>query len=220
MFTAPVQVSLFLQIQRILKPDISVEVGAYDADFSCAIVKDSAIRAYAFQASPYVYEKFREQLIHINYLNLAVSSIEGTCEFEIQAKLDPSLVGNNSIRKRNQIKKYKYIEVPCTTLDVFFKNELNKNFALWIDCEGASEQVLKGSERLLDSTSSIYIETETKLYWQDSWLESDVEQFLTEKNFKMVSKTYEDEGQNNCIFVKSNLLNSEVISLIQLTSQK
>ena len=207
-------------VQRILEPDISVEVGAYDADFSCAIVKDSAIEAYAFEASPYVYEKFRDQLSHINYLNLAVSDIEGTCEFEIQAKLDPRLVGNNSIRKRNQMKKYKYIEVPSTTLDVFFENELNKNFALWIDCEGASEQVLKGSERLLDSTSSIYIETETKMYWQDSWLESDVEKFLTQKNFKMVSKTYEDEGQNNCIFVKSDRLNSEILSLIQHNPQK
>jgi FkbM family methyltransferase len=213
MFTSSEEINPFIQIQRILEPEITVEIGAYDADFSCAMVGNNAVEVYAFEASPFVHAKFRDQLTHINYINLAISDLEGTCEFEIQAEYEPSLIGNNSIRKRNYVKDVKYIEVPSSTLDIFFEGKLNKNFALWIDCEGANEQVLKGAERLLDSTSSIYIETETKQFWKDSWLESDVEHFLTERNFKLVSKTYAYEGQNNCIFVKSTKINSEIISL-------
>jgi len=213
MFTDSASLSRFLELQKFLKPNISVEVGAFDADFSQFMAQQIGVDCFAFEASPYVYEKFKEVLKDINYINMAVSNHEGKSDFQIQMEFDPANVGHNSIKKRNEEKQYRYIDVDSTSLDLFFKEKFDNNFCLWIDCEGASREVLEGGRNLLESVTSIYIETETENYWNESWLESDVEEFLNKRDFELIHKSFAYIGQNNCIFVKRNYVTPEIRSL-------
>jgi FkbM family methyltransferase len=206
----------FVKLQEILKPTVSIEVGSYDADFSKKMSFLSK-KCFAFEASPFVYAKFKDSMGGIDYINKAVSNVDGSIKFEIQSHLNPSEVGNNSIKNRNEDLNYAYIDVDSVSLDSFFSN-LNENIVLWIDCEGASEEVLTGAESLLINVSSIFIETETKEFWKKCWFEQDVIDYLKGFGFELLYKSFAYENQNNCIFVKNNLISQEILNIFQENS--
>jgi hypothetical protein len=121
MFTDPEVLDIFINIQKVLKPDISVEVGAYDADFSKK-AKSFDIDIFAFEASPYVFNKFKDEMHGIFYINKAISNKNEFIQFEIDKRYDPSEVGHNGIKNRNLDLDYEYIKVPCVSIDEYFKN--------------------------------------------------------------------------------------------------
>jgi FkbM family methyltransferase len=205
----------FLNMQKILKPDISIEVGAYDADFSKLIAK-SVNKSYAFEASPEVYEKFRDYMGNIVYINKAVSSYNGVAKFNIDVRFSPADVGHNGIKKtsiNNWAQESFEIDVECVTLDSYFNNLDSNNVVLWIDCEGANREVLTGANNLLKNVSSIFIETETEYLFEDAWHEEDVIHYLEEKNFKLVYREEAYKNQYNCIFIKQDLITENILSL-------
>lgn len=53
--------SFFIGLQDDLKPTLAIEVGAFDADFSHAISKKN-VKSYAFEASPYIYDRFKDYM--------------------------------------------------------------------------------------------------------------------------------------------------------------
>lgn len=200
--------NVFIEIQKKLKPELVLEVGAFNAEFSRLIVDQNICsNVHAYEASPYVYERFKHYLAGIEYKNLAISDHIGTIDFEIQAEQsDPSEHGNNTIMKRNEEKEYTYIQIPCSTLDELFPNP--SKVCLWIDVEGANREVLLGSPRLLEHVQSIFIETEHRQFWKNQWLHMDVVKYLDEHGFIMVYMQKQYDDQTNCIFVRKELLGS------------
>lgn len=196
-------VKKFTAIQSIIKPNISIEVGSFDAGFSksmIGIVPNGSI--WAFEASPYVHNNFNP-IAKVNYINKAVSNVNGTINFEIQSDFSP-VIGNNSIMNRNEQKNYAYIEVQSITLDSLFS--AYENISLWVDCEGANREVLTGSLNILKNVSSIFIEVEEYEFWKNQWLFDDVYSYLTEYGFILVNKDQEyGNTQYNCIFIKKEL---------------
>lgn len=191
----------YIDLIKTLNITKSIEVGAFDADYSCLVAKEKICNdIWAFEASPYVYDKFSPILPkEINYKFLAISDYTGSIPFEIQEDNNPSEVGNNSIKNRNENKSYSYVNVPCSKLDDMFSNTKDR-ISLWIDAEGANREVLTGAEKLLDNVVSIFIETEDKQFWNDSWESKDVEDYLSSKGFKLLSKKEQYVMQHNCIF--------------------
>jgi FkbM family methyltransferase len=177
--------NLFINIQSLINPDISIEIGAHDADFSKEM-KSFGVDIFAFEASPYVYNRFKNDMEEINYINKAVSDKNENIKFEIQMDVDPSIAGNNSIKNRNEKKDYSYIEIESVSVDEYFKDINFSNGALWIDVEGASREVLFGAkERLKD--------------------------FLEHYSFKFVQKNHKTLSQNLGI----NKIHSEGIMLLE-----
>jgi FkbM family methyltransferase len=208
----------FLNMQKILKPDISIEVGAYDADFSKLIAR-SVSKAYAFEASPEVYEKFKDYMENIVYINKAVSNYNGTTQFNIDVRFNPSDVGHNGIKKtsiNNWVKESFEIDVECVALDSHFNDLDSNNVVLWIDCEGANREVLTGANNLLKNVSSIFIETETEYLFEDAWSEENVIHYLEEKDFSLVYREEAYKNQYNCIFIKQGLITKDILSLYGL----
>ncbi len=187
----------FIDIQKVMLPSLSIEVGAYDADFSKSMVGISK-EVWAFEASPYVYEKFKN-IEGITYKNLAISNTSGFIEFEIQ-KDEHKLISNNSIMKRNDKSNKEYINVESKTLNELFEGR--KNIALWIDCEGANEQVLTGASQILPNVNSIFIEVETSQYWKDQWIESDVKNYLESFGFRLSLSKPQYTNQYNQIYIR------------------
>lgn len=204
----------FYEIQKILKPDISIEIGAYDADFS-KMMLNVAKECYAFEANPYVYDKFKDSLTNIKYINKIVSDTDGSIPFYIHDKQEYWAEGSHSIKERTDNAKIKeVVMVESICLDNYF-SEIKNNCCLWIDCEGATEQVLLGSKNIINKVDSIFIEVDLIPQWHKIWLLSDVLKFLSDFEFTMVKMEKFWEGQANCIFVKERLVHK-----LGLTKQK
>lgn len=227
-------VDLFFLIQKEVKPKISIEVGANSAEFSKKVKQNHTnIKSWAFEANPYVYKHYANNLqdVGVEYLNTAITNKIGKTRFLIQeaylnngewdGKRISRLIGNNSLLIRNQNDLlYSAPEVDCSTLDGFFIDSglLNNNdtVCIWIDVEGAIEQVLSNANRTLKQVESIFIEVEDFGFWQEQWLAKDVIKFLISQDFIPIARDYEYEKQNNYIFIKSKLMdNNKILDLVK-----
>jgi FkbM family methyltransferase len=191
----------FLDIQRRLKPAISIEVGAYDAQFS-RYMGNIAPEVYAFEANFSVYARYRD-LPKMTYQHLAISDIEGYVDFEVQADKD-ILASNNSIMIRNDSSPKIYTSVKSNTLNNLFPDK--KDIALWIDCEGANKQVLTGADKILPYVDSIFIEVEREFFWKDQWLEDDVKSYLNDFGFVLFLSKDQYVNQANQIYVRKEYI--------------
>ena len=227
-------VDLFFLIQEEVKPKISIEVGANSAEFSKKIKQDQTdIKSWAFEANPYVHKHYADSLQNagVEYINAAITNKIGKTRFLIQeaylnngewdGKRINRLIGNNSLLIRNQDDVlYSAPKVDCNTLDGFFIDSgiLNSSdtVCMWIDVEGAIEQVFSNSSKILKQVDSIFIEAEDFKFWQDQWLAEDVIKFLVSQDFVPIARDYEYEKQNNYIFIKSKLMNNnKILGLVE-----
>ena len=227
-------VDLFFLIQEEVKPKISIEVGANSAEFSKKIKQDQTdIKSWAFEANPYVHKHYADSLQNagVEYINAAITNKIGKTRFLIQeaylnngewdGKRINRIIGNNSLLIRDQDDVlYSAPKIDCHTLDGFFIDSgiLNSNdtVCIWIDVEGATEQVLSSSNKTLKQADSIFIEVEDFKFWQDQWLAEDVIKFLVSQDFIPIARDYEYEKQNNYIFIKSKLMdNNNILNFVQ-----
>ena len=227
-------VDLFFLIQEEVKPKISIEVGANSAEFSKKIKQDQTdIKSWAFEANPYVHKHYADSLQNagVEYINAAITNKIGKTRFLIQeaylnngewdGKRINRIIGNNSLLIRDQDDVlYSAPKIDCHTLDGFFIDSgiLNSNdtVCIWIDVEGATEQVLSSSNKTLKQADSIFIEVEDFKFWQDQWLAEDVIKFLVSQDFVPIARDYEYEKQNNYIFIKSKLMdNNNILNFVQ-----
>lgn len=206
----------YCKLQKILKSDCFFEIGAFEADFSRNMKNIfPTSKVYAFEASPYCYENYKNLNSSIEYLNLAISDKEGEIYFSLQDKnlSDQSEIekvrGNNSILDRNDDTiVYKKISVKSTTFDSFVEKESLSNLltSLWIDVEGANKNVLQGAQKYLKNTQSLLIEVEDFEYWKKQWLSKDVDKFLQDNGFIPIARDFEDNNQYNVVYINQHLV--------------
>ncbi len=196
-------------IFNILKPDMLVEVGAYEASFSYQYSKiNSMSQVFAFEADPENFNHFTssfENKKNFNYLNAIVSN-EKKDYLNFYKKIDSSLVSNNSIfKKKNQL--YNVVTIKNIRLDEFFENLISSvnNISLRIDAEGGAYDVLKSGQNLLKKTSAIYVEVEDYEVWQNQKTVFDIYPFLEEFDFVPFTRDFQTPGQYNVFFIKKNL---------------
>ena len=193
-------------MQQELNPTLSIEVGAFSAEYSVAMSKIS-VDSYAFEANPHVYNKFKDQIKYVNYINKAVSNINGISQFGLIIGEDYSEIGHCGIKEFNNTNiEYEYIDVETVTLNDYFKDMKDEKISMWIDCEGANEEVLTGASELLSNVNSIFIETENKTMWKDQWLHNDVKDYLKQFDFEIntIKPASPNSVQNNVIFIKKD----------------
>lgn len=201
---------MFFDLQYMLRPTFSVEVGAYEAHFSRQM-KESypPINAYAFEAAEANYRKFKHDLENawgVNYIHSAVSNIDGHIYFNLQEGL-PEDVPNNSVLPRIGANN-KQLSVPSTTLDTFFidsgRMSPTDTACLWLDVEGAAGLVMEGGKRFLAQTTSVLVEVEHQYFWEKQWLSTQVHDFLLEQGFSFLARDYEYyPTQENYLYVKA-----------------
>jgi FkbM family methyltransferase len=194
---------IFIGIQRKLKPNITIEVGAYDAHFSKIMAKgyNKPGTTWAFERHPEIFEKFLPEMEGIHYRNNIVSDkigVQTMYQYE-----GGELQDNNSMLPILKDTNYTTFEVPSITLDGFFPNE--ENICLWIDCEGANREVLNGAQNVLQRTSSIFIEVDNVALWQNQWLWQETFAFLKDAGFACYARDFQYRDHWNAIFVKKEL---------------
>lgn len=217
--------SLFFSIQERLMPTVSIEIGAWRAEFSHEMkTRLPEIDAWAFEANEHNYKAnvMAAYKAGVHYTNLAVTNFSGRTRFMMQEKtLDGKVygkeIGNNSLLQRTEGNiVYHAPHVVCTTMDSFFVDQervtASDQVCLWVDVEGASKEVLTASNALLKQTQSVFIEVEHYPFWDDQWLFTDVDSFMSNAGFTAIAHDNEYENQNNYIYLKSDMLNHNGVS--------
>jgi len=216
--------SLYLDLVTAINPDVTVEIGAFDASFSQAIKQRlPQVRAVAFEANPYNFEEVASRVAAagIEYVHKAVSDVDGTVTFNIMAAYGddrfPRVKGNDSLLQRTAPGvAYEQVAVPSVTADTFFGQA---EFAacrpcLWIDVEGAASKVLEGAANVLARTRSVLIEVEDYPHWEGQWLSQDVDAVLASHGLTPVARDFEYENQFNIVYVDSSTIDAHWLDLL------
>ncbi|MDR1241397.1 MAG: FkbM family methyltransferase [Deltaproteobacteria bacterium] len=217
--------SMFIHLQQLLKPDLSMEIGAFQADYSKKMrLLFPRIHVAAFEASPDVYRHFkRREQFHkrnIAYLNLAVADINGMASFNLIEE-NAGLSMRNSLMDRTDLPAQS-VSVPAITGDAFVREHPAGNIALWIDVEGAQEKVLTGFRESLErqSVASLFIEVEQGSLWRGQWSDSETIGYLLRFGYVPVlcdAESYAPENQKNqynIIFARAADINDQFIAFM------
>ena len=203
---------LFLTLQEKTKPDLSVEIGAFQATFSIEMKKRLPyVQAFAFEANPHVFEHFAKsdeiKNSGVEYLHMAITGYTGSTEFLLRKDIASEVNAVSSLLRRPGWEP-EPILVPCTSLtDHFAKRHFDEEkFCAWIDVEGASKDVLIGAEATLNRCLSMFIEVEEYPYWSNQWLFWDVQRYLATHGLIPVARDFEYQHQFNVLFIAQTLL--------------
>lgn len=207
---------LFLRIQRVIRPDIALELGAFRAEFSLAMARDG-IPAHAFEANPHNHAASAPAIaatgLPVTYHNEAIGDRDGSISFRIKRSIagrpvEPG-VGNNSILRvaRDDI-DYETVTVPCVTLDGFLAREglAQRSFSAWIDLEGALGPLLSGAGRAFDNCLSLHVELEDRQIWEGQMTAPVAVAAFLDLGLVPVARDFERPLQYNMIFVRRGLL--------------
>lgn len=187
-------------------------------------------KIYAFEANKESYKVCLENtkdIDNIIVINKCINDYDGVCKF---FPINPSKTvttwfdgnrGASSIFKANgavdHIEKYVQdeVEMECIRLDTFCKeNNITKINAIWMDLQGAELLALKGLGDMIDTVNVIQTELEINPMYENQTLFSDVNPFLLNKNFSLISGNQTAQFGSDFIYVKNNTKNFDVVLLV------
>lgn len=214
----------YLKMHGMLKTDLSLEIGAREATFSIQIKKiyGNECSVCAIEGSPKSHAYFSSTVDfkakNIAYINAVMSSHDGQIDFyEYEQADEESSLGFSSTYVRDPnitegcVKKRK-LRVASIRGDslIAAKYPDKKSVALWIDVEGAQQEVLSSFSGSFAAAivNSVYIEVEDKKLWpEQSMLANDIIAHMQNLGFIPFLRDNEYfNAQYNILFVhKKNL---------------
>jgi FkbM family methyltransferase len=186
--------ALFDALLLATRPAYVYDIGALNGDESRRFRKllpDAAITA--IEANPYNYNEFLGDLSahNVRTFHTALSDYTGVASFHVLKRDGPAsnwlrAAGSLYPRTSNEVVPEEVVKVPVTTLDVIAAGAVGPT-ALWIDVEGALEDVLAGAVETLKQTVLIHAEVEHHQFWRDQALYSEVAQTLEDAGFQEIA---------------------------------
>lgn len=221
-------VSAFFKIIDRLSVTTTLEVGAFQAEFSRKFMSEAPARhALAVEANPYNYNKFKGSLTAagVLYHHAAVLDREGPCELQLHVTdIDVEngyIRGNNSILKSDARPETRAVSVPGTTLDALVTSYVTsksipdpavRHPALWIDVEGALDLVIKGGEQTISNSLVIFAEVETERLWNKQATFPEIAAQLDKLGFFPWLRDCEYEPEQfNVLFANRELIDTAVL---------
>jgi FkbM family methyltransferase len=205
---------LFEKIIVMLHPNVFLEIGAREADFSfymSEILPDTKFICYEANKHSFnaFYSRF-EAKRNVEYLNVAISDDVGSVAIKIPKGNRPEILtkGNASLLNRSSYLKG-YIEelVNCTTLDESCLSiEPASTICSWIDVEGHFRAVYKGGLATFSRFDALFIEVEDHSFWEGQALTPEVYSLLHDSGLVAIARDRESDLQYNVIFVRENLM--------------
>lgn len=139
----------------------------------------------------------------------AASNYDGEVEFNCVVSSNMELVGVSSIKKSTVINnlKYEQVKVPCFKLDKLI-TEHNVDL-IKIDVEGHSFEVLEGMGDAIKRVKAIQVETEAAPSFENQKLDEEVNNFLVNAGFELISKKSCWQSQFDCLYINKSLIQSD-----------
>ncbi len=201
------------------KPTLVLELGAHEGKFSeWAKRRFPDARCLALEANPYVYEEHRERLAAagVDYRHLAAASETGTVTIHI-----PTGVSGRELTRTSRMASLvthtrshgdEAVEVPAVRVDDLVSLEPDDRLVVWIDVEGASQQVLEGGREVLARADAVYIEVERDAAWHGQWLDVDVARYFEELDKVPAMRDIQRPHQYNVVFLDAELAARDDVS--------
>lgn len=140
---------------------------------------------YCIEGLPDNFNEYIQGLNNIKSFNIVIADYDGEVNYHVK-----NINGLHGILNRGDIYGDRKITLPCKKMKTFCTENNIKNIdMLKIDVEGATYQILKSFEELLDNIKIMHIETESYPFFIGQVLHDDVSNFLIENNFELVKIT-------------------------------
>lgn len=204
----------FRDLQTVLLPDLTLEIGALFAQFSQEMSRRRA-EAHAFEANPYTHDALVRRLARrapaLKYHHLAISDADGAATFQIRRAASGRAMRKATnislLTRENPATDYEAVTVPASRLDSFLaRNTLEgKQFSAWIDVEGALSKVTAGFGTALRSCLSLVVEVEEKRFWQDQMLVQDMMECMDGQGMVPVARDFEYRHQYNLLYLRKDV---------------
>jgi FkbM family methyltransferase len=206
--------TLFLDLQTVLQPALTLEIGALFAQFSQEMSR-RGIEAHAFEANPYTHDAFVRRLARrapaLNYHHMAISDADGEATFQIRraasGRTMRKATNNSLLTRENPQTEYETVTVPASRLDSFLAGTGlgDRPYSAWIDVEGALSKVTAGFGTALRSCLSLIVEVEEKRFWQDQMLVHDVMDYMDGQGMVPVARDFEYRHQYNLLYLRKDV---------------
>ncbi|MGH3506312.1 MAG: FkbM family methyltransferase [Nocardioidaceae bacterium] len=202
----------FRDLCRMVEPTVGLELGAHQADFSAWLKETfSDARSLALEANPYVFERYRKRLADsgVEYRHLAVGAKTGTLELMIPIELGKTTRKRTnrmaSLNVHRKTKNHESVAVDAVRLDDLVSPAASDRVVVWIDVEGAADQVLEGGRDVLSQASAVYMEVESSTTWHGQWLDTDVARYFADLGLVPVMRDIQRPHQYNVVYVDRRL---------------
>jgi FkbM family methyltransferase len=185
----------FVSVVKESKADVVCDIGSRDGEMAIKAKRaNPEAQVYAFEPNPENFFEFAEKVVDagVHFIPLAIGS-QNSIEM-LKVPSYASKYNNASITRRgiaslkSRVNHKDYIEyvAPQVKLSSFFqiKGHEKKTFAMWIDVEGGSFEVVQGiGPDIIKNTHAIKVEVETMEVWAGQKNYKDVVEFLGELCF-------------------------------------
>lgn len=204
--------NLVMTLTKRIDATVALEVGAFEASFSLWIRKNlPEARALAFEANPYVFERYRDEVTAagVEYLNVAVGPESGPLTIHVPRDFNggPRDRVNQmaSLTTNLQTENHEAVTVEGIRLDDAVKLGEDDRVVAWIDVEGALKDVLAGCRETLARASLVFVEVENTAMWDGQWLDTDVAAWFREIGLVPILRDFQRWQQYNLVFVSPEL---------------
>ena len=205
--------ALFGDIVISLGPNVYIEIGAREADFSFSMSEVLPNTKFiCYEANKHSFNVFFHRFEgkrNVAYLNVAISDSIGLTTIKIPRGNRPEILtkGNASLLdRRGYSKGYTEEAVHCTTLDESCLGiGADSTVCGWIDVEGHFRAVHKGGAVTFSRLDALFVEVEDHEFWEGQALTSEVCSMLQNSGMVAVARDRESDLQYNMIFVKDSL---------------
>lgn len=215
----------YLKMHAMLKTDLSMEIGAREATFSTQIreIYANQCSVCAIEGSPKSHAYFSSRIDfkakNIDYINAVISFYDGKIDFyEYENADQENSMGFSSTYERHpnlleDCAKKRKVRVASIRGDslIAAKYPDKKSVALWIDVEGAQQEVLSSLSNSFSAgiINSVYIEVETLKYWPGQiMLAKDIIAYMEKMGFIPFLRDNEYyNSQYNILFLPKKHLN-------------
>jgi FkbM family methyltransferase len=206
-------VTLYKEIIILLHPNVFLEIGAREADFSFLMSHVlSNTEFICYEANKHSFDAFSGRFkfrSNVKYLNIAVSNSSGSVTVKIPNGNRPEVLtkGHTSLLHRTNYSKG-YVEeiVNCTTLDESCLSiSADSSICAWIDVEGHFRAVHSGGPATFARLDALFVEVEDYSFWEGQALTPEVCSTLRGCGMIPIARDRESDLQYNVIFIKENL---------------
>lgn len=215
-------IPLFLIKRHVPQNPVILEAGAHMGEDSARMVQLlHPEKLYAFEPVPELFASLKQkthELAAVECFPYALGEKSGTSKLhvssgyhELSGRLRVPADGSSSLLRPTghyelcpHVEFNAQIEVPVTTVDDFARQQNVKRIDfMWLDLQGMELKALQGSESVLTSVSSVYLEASTKELYDGAPTYADVERWMRSKGFVPKYVAIPKDGHGNALFVRA-----------------
>jgi FkbM family methyltransferase len=206
---------LFRRLAVRLGAALVCDVGAFDGRHA-KLFRSAGLRVVAFEANPHCFAALAGdpsiESAGIRLVNAAVWNREGTVVFHVVTSADKwrssprTSIGSVLERVPGYgLETYESVTVKAVRLDRALAGEPGP-IALWVDVEGAGYEVMEGIAGIRERVAIVNIEIETRRFWQEQRLGTDLIAAVRELGFTPIGRGSGGTLQFDVVFVNDRWL--------------